>query len=160
VFEFQAMRGKDLPDVADWADELDGFLDALPEDFHYAVELRNPELLHDLHGLVLQRHGVAHVFNSWTDMPPIGAQLDLPWTFPATFTVARALLKPGRKYEDAVRQFQPYDQIREPLPDLRRDLHRLMSEAVRRRIEALIVVNNRAEGNAPGTIRALADKWK
>jgi hypothetical protein len=103
---------------------------------------------------------VAHVFNSWTEMPPIGAQLDLPWTFPTTFTVARALLKPGRKYEDAVRQFQPYDQIREPLPDLRRDLHRLMSEAVRRRIEALIVVNNRAEGNAPGTIRALAEAWK
>jgi hypothetical protein len=34
-----------------------------------------------------------------------------------------------------------------------------MAEAVRRRIEALIVVNNRAEGNAPGTIRALAEAW-
>lgn len=159
VFEFQTMRGKDLPDIGDWADELDAFLGALPTDFRYAVELRNPELLHDLHGLVLKRHGVAHVFNSWTDMPPIGAQLDLPWTFPASFTVARALLKPGRKYEDAVRQFQPYDRVREPQPDLRRDLHRLMAEAVRRRIEALIVVNNRAEGNAPGTIRALAEAW-
>src|SRR2546425_1938715 len=159
VFEFQAMRGKDLPDVADWADELDTFLGQLPGEFRYAVELRNPELLHDLHGLVLQRHGVAHVFNSWTDMPPIGAQLELPWTFTTGFTIARALLKPGRKYEDAVRLFQPYDQIREPQPDLRRDLLRLMAEAVRRRIEALIVVNNRAEGNAPGTIRALAEAW-
>jgi hypothetical protein len=89
-------------------------------------------------------------------MPPIGVQLDLPWTFSADFTVARALLKPGRKYEDAVRLFEPYERIQEPLPDLRRDLMRLMAEAVRRRIEALIVVNNRAEGNAPGTIRALA----
>ena len=159
VFEFQAMRGKDLPDIGDWADELNGFLEQLPRDFRYGVELRNPELLHDLHGAVLKRNGVAHVFNSWTEMPPIGAQLDLPWTFPADFTVARALLKPGRKYEDAVRLFQPYERIREPQPDLRRDLMRLMSEAVRRRIEALIVVNNRAEGNAPGTIRALADAW-
>ena len=33
------------------------------------------------------------------------------------------------------------------------------AEAVRRRIEALIVVNNRAEGNAPGTIRALAEGY-
>jgi uncharacterized protein YecE (DUF72 family) len=156
VFEFQTMRGKDVPDVGDWAEELHGFFSAIPDEFRYAVELRNPELLHDLHGAVLRQHGVAHVFNSWTDMPPIGAQLDLPWTFSADFTVARALLKPGRKYEDAVRLFEPYERIQEPLPDLRRDLMRLMAEAVRRRIEALIVVNNRAEGNAPGTIRALA----
>lgn len=156
VFEFQTMRGKDVPDVGDWAEELHGFFSETPNEFRYAVELRNPELLHDLHGAVLRQHGVAHVFNSWTDMPPIGAQLDLPWTFSADFTVARALLKPGRKYEDAVRLFEPYERIQEPLPDLRRDLMRLMAEAVRRRIEALIVVNNRAEGNAPGTIRALA----
>lgn len=156
VFEFQAMRGKDLPDVAEWAEELHGFFSQIPKDFRYAVELRNPELMHDLHGAVLKQHGVAHVFNSWTEMPPIGAQLDLSWTFPAEFTVARALLKPGRKYEDAVRLFEPYERIQEPLPDLRRDLIRLMAEAVRRRIEALIVVNNRAEGNAPATIRALA----
>jgi len=90
VFEFQTMRGKDLPDVGQWAEELSGFLAQLPRDFRYAVEVRNAELLHDLHGVVLQQHGVAHVFNSWTGMPPIGAQLDLPWTFPAGFTIARA----------------------------------------------------------------------
>src|SRR5437879_6510997 len=31
VFEFQAMRGHDLPDIDAWADELDGFLEQLPE---------------------------------------------------------------------------------------------------------------------------------
>ena len=159
VFEFQAMRGKDLPDPLEWADQLDGFVGELPAAFRYAVELRNPELLTDLHGAVLKRHGVAHVFNSWTEMPPIGAQLELPWAFPADFTVARALLKPGRSYADAVKLFEPYDRIREEVPGLRNDLLRLMAEAVRRRIEALILVNNRAEGNAPGTIRALAAAW-
>ena len=67
VFEFQAMRGKDLPDPLDWADQLDAFLTELPGDFRYAVELRNSELLTDLHGEVLKRHRVAHVFNSWTE---------------------------------------------------------------------------------------------
>src|SRR5881296_343226 len=159
VFEFQAMRGKDLPDPLQWADQLDDFLGELPRDFRYAVELRNPELLTPVHGEVLKRHGVAHVFNSWTEMPPIGEQLDLGWTFPAEFTVARALLKPGRRYTDAVKQFQPYDRVQEPLPDLRQDLVRLVSEAQRRRVEAFILANNRAEGNAPGTIRAVARKW-
>lgn len=37
-----------------------------------SVELRNSELLTDPRGEVLRRHGVAHVFNSWTQMPTIG----------------------------------------------------------------------------------------
>ena len=159
VFEFQAMRGKDLPDPLQWADQLDDFLGELPRDFRYAVELRNPELLTPVHGEVLKRHGVAHVFNSWTDMPAIGEQIELGWTLPTSFTVARALLKPGRRYADAVKQFQPYDRVQEPLPGLRQDLVRLVSEAQRRRVEAFILANNRAEGNAPGTIRAVARKW-
>ena len=159
VFEFQAMRGKDLPDPIQWADQLDDFFTELPREFRYAVELRNPELLTGVHGEVLQRHGVAHVFNSWTEMPPIGEQIDLSWTFPANFTAARALLKPGRRYRDAVKQFQPYDRVQEPQPDLRKDLLRLVSEAHRRRVEAFILANNRAEGNAPGTIRAVARMW-
>src|SRR5467141_4998970 len=159
VFEFQAMRGKDLHDPLQWADKLDDFLKELPRDFRYAVELRNPELLTGVHGEVLKRHGVAHVFNSWTEMPPIGTQLHLPWTLAAGFTVARALLKPGRKYADAVRAFEPYDRVREVLPELRRDLLGLMGEAQRRGIEAFILANNRAEGNAPGTIKAVARMW-
>ena len=47
----------------------------------------------------------------------------------------------------------------EALPDLRRDLVRLVSAAQQRRIEAFILANNRAEGNAPGTIRAVARQW-
>lgn len=159
VFEFQAMRGKDLPDPLEWADQLDAFLTELPRDFRYAVELRNPELLTDLHGEVLKRYGVAHVFNSWTEMPPIGDQIDITWTLPADFTVARALLKPGRRYADAVKQFQPYDRVQEPNPKLRQDLLRLVQAAQRRRIEAFILANNRAEGNAPGTIKAVAKMW-
>jgi hypothetical protein len=92
-------------------------------------------------------------------MPSIGEQLELPWTFPADFTVARALLKPGRRYADAVKQFEPYDRVREPQPKLRQGLLRLTQEALRRRIEAFILANNRAEGNAPGTIREVARLW-
>src|SRR5438876_500189 len=104
----------------------------------------------------LAAHRVAHVFNSWSEMATIGEQLELPWTFPAGFTVARGLLRPGRRFADAVKLFEPYDRIREPQPEVRQDLLRVVAEALRRRIEALILVNNRLEGNAPGTIRALA----
>jgi len=156
VFEFQAMRGKDRPEPGEWVERLGRFLAQLPRDFRYAVELRTPELLTDAHARELARHGVAHVFNSWTEMPTIGEQLELPWTFPADFTVARGLLRPGRRYADAVRLFEPYDRVREVQHEVRQDLLHLIAEALRRRMEALILVNNRLEGNAPGTIRALA----
>jgi len=90
---------------------------------------------------------------------PIGEQVELGWTLSADFTVARALLKPGRRYSDAVKQFQPYDRVQEPQPALRRDLLQLINTSLRRRIEAFILANNRAEGNAPGTIREVARMW-
>jgi hypothetical protein len=90
-------------------------------------------------------------------MPPLGHQLDLPGSVSGPFILARALLRPGRSYNEAVDAFAPYDRIREPNPKLRRDLARLVEEAVRLRIPAYLLVNNRAEGSAPLTIAAVAD---
>lgn len=94
---------------------VDAFFAQLPGDFRYAVELRNAALLTELHGAVLRRHRVAHGFNAWTELPAIATQLQFPWTLDADFTVARALLKPGRTYAEAVRLFEPYDRVREEL---------------------------------------------
>ena len=40
-------------------------------DFRYAVEIRNQEFLTPEYFACLRTHGVAHVFNAWTRMPPI-----------------------------------------------------------------------------------------
>jgi uncharacterized protein YecE (DUF72 family) len=156
VFEFQAIpRDAGLtPDR--FAGLLDGFFGRLPREGRYAVEIRNPELLTPAYFAVLREHDVAHVFNSWTRMPSIGMQLDLPGSLPAGFIVARALLRPGRWYADAVDAFAPYDRIRDPNPELRQDLLRLVETAEQLRIPAYLIVNNRAEGSAPLTIAAVA----
>jgi uncharacterized protein YecE (DUF72 family) len=159
VFEFQQIGRASGLDPQGFADRLDGFFDALPRDASYAVELRNEEYLTPAYFAVLREHGVAHVFNSWTRMPAIGDQLDLPGAVTAPFIVARALLKPGRTYNEAVDAFAPYDRIQEPLPELRHDLVRLVEAAERMRIPAYLLVNNRAEGSAPKTIEAVARLW-
>src|SRR2546426_8708396 len=41
--------------------------------------------------------------------------------------------RPGRRFGDAVKLFEPYDRIREPQPEVRQDLLRVVAEAVRRR---------------------------
>ena len=152
VFEFQAIgRGSGVT-PARFAARLDEFFSALPRDGQYAVEIRNEEFLTPMYFAVLREHGVAHVFNSWTRMPPIGDQLDLPGALSGPFIVARALLQPGRTYDEAVDAFAPYDRIQDPSPPLRQDLLRLIETAVHTRIPAYLLVNNRAEGSAPLTV--------
>jgi uncharacterized protein YecE (DUF72 family) len=157
VFEFQTLPKSSGIDAEGFASRLDEFFSALPRDGQFAVETRNEEFLTPMYFAVLREHGVAHVFNSWTRMPPIGHQLDLPNSITAPFIVARALLRPGRSYDEAVDAFAPYDRIRERNPKLRRDLVRLVEAAVKTRIPAYLLVNNRAEGSAPLTIAAVAE---
>lgn len=157
VFEFQTIAKSSRLGPERFANRLDEFFSALPRDVQYGVEVRNEEYLTPMYFAVLREHGVAHVFNSWTRMPPIGHQLDLPGALSGPFIVARALLRPGRTYNEAVDAFAPYDRIREPNPKLRRDLVRLVEASVRTRIPAYLLVNNRAEGSAPLTIAAVAE---
>jgi uncharacterized protein YecE (DUF72 family) len=156
VFEFQTIaRGSGI--TADsFVNLLDGFFGALPTEVPYAVELRNQEFLTPAYFAVLREHNVAHVFNSWTRMPPIGVQIELPGSFSAPFTVVRALLRPGRSYNEAVDAFAPYNEIRDQNPALRSDIVKLIQQVMTLRIPAYILVNNRAEGSAPITIAAVA----
>lgn len=156
VFEFSTVARRSGLGAERFADQLDRFFAELPREGQYAVEIRNDDFLTPMYFAVLREHGVAHVFSSWTRMPPIGRQLDLPGALTAPFIVARALLRPGRTYDEAVDAFAPYDRIREPNPKLRADLVRLIDTAVSTRIPAYLLVNNRAEGSSPLTIAEVA----
>ena len=96
VFEFQTISRSSGISPEDFADRLDRFLSVLPRDASYSVEIRNREFLTPAYLAVLREHNVAHVFNSWTRMPSIGDQLDVPGVFTAPFMVSRVLLRPGR----------------------------------------------------------------
>jgi len=98
------------------------------------------------------------VLNAWTKMPPLSEQLAMPDAFPADFTVVRALLRQGRAYEDAVRQFTPYDRVRDENPQARDALRAVIRRMRQERRAAYIFVNNRLEGNAPETIRAVTEE--
>ena len=70
---------------------------------------------------------------------------------------ARFLLKPGRKYEQAVKAFEPYDSIKEENPEARAAGRALIAEGqtVGPKGRTFIYVNNRLEGNAISTIAAM-----
>jgi len=156
IFEFGAFSRASYPDVGSFAADLDRFLAALPGGFRYSVEIRNPEFLTPEYFDCLRARNVAHVFNAWTRMPELTVQIAIPGAFTADFTLARALLRRGRRYEEAVKLFEPYDRIQDENPKARQGLRELARRARTSGQPAFIFVNNRLEGNAPGTIQAVA----
>ncbi len=157
IFEFSTF----YPDSGVGYDEyvrlLDDFLSRLPRGFDYAVELRNREFLTSDYLNMLKEHQVAHVLSSWTRMPPVIEQVEIGGILTAGFSVARALLKPGRTYQEAVAMFQPYEEIREENPQLRTGLAEAVRRCVAEKRSLYAYVNNRAEGNSPRTIEAILD---
>lgn len=157
IFEFAAAAGKAFAHSSDFARALSPFFAALPRTFRYAVEIRDARLLETPYLHALRENNVAHLFNSWTDMPSVHDQMSSSDAFTSNFAVARALLRPGRKYEESVQLFSPYDQVREPNREVRQALRELLLRARRRAEPLFIFVNNRLEGFAPGTISALLE---
>jgi uncharacterized protein YecE (DUF72 family) len=155
IFEFGTFSKQVFATPADFLRRLDPFLAALPGGFRYAVEIRNPEYLGPKYFDVLARHNVAHAFNAWTRMPEIGDQMNRPGSFTAEFTVVRALLRRGRGYADAVDTFQPYREVQQPCPPVRDALGKLVDHSRSAHRPAFLFINNRLEGNAPGTIAAV-----
>ena len=88
-------------------------------------------------------------------MPGLSAQIAMPGARTAEFTVTRALLRPGRGYEEAVRRFQPYERVQDEQPEARAALRAIVDSAQEGRADAFVFVNNRLEGNAPATISAI-----
>jgi uncharacterized protein YecE (DUF72 family) len=161
MFEFSHFHPRDFERGRDFVDQLDAFLAQLPTEWQYGVEVRNRTLLHPDYFAMLARHRVAHVMNHWSRMPPVGEQWTMPGVLSAgDFTAARFLLKPGRTYEQAVQSFSPYNVTKEVNSEARE----AAGSIIRARVAAAetsrvrpsyLFVNNRLEGSALNTIRAV-----
>ena len=152
IFEFQRAGlepGTFLP-------KLDAFLRRLPRRYKYAVEVRNPAVIGTEYRRILEAHGVSHVYNHLYAMPTLVQQHEkLEQRFTASFMLLRLLTPRDKPYHEAVKAYAPYDRLVRPLPDMRETTVRLVSQAVEENRRAYVLVNNRSEGHAPGTVKAL-----
>jgi uncharacterized protein YecE (DUF72 family) len=161
IFEFSKFYPAEYSNGSDFVADLDKFFSQLPKGWSYSAELRNRTWLGPEYLACLRKHDVAHVFNSWTDMPSVNEQLQIVGEQQGddAMTVARFLLKPGRKYEEAVQRFQPYTETKEVNDDARCavaamiDRGWLKLKATRR--GEYLYINNRLEGNALNTVHGV-----
>lgn len=155
IFEFSHFHPRDFARGRDFVEMLDLFLGKLPtRDWQFGVEVRNRSLLQPDYFATLRQHGVTHVYNHWTKMPPVIEQMQMEGSLTNDeYTAARFLLKPGRSYEEAVQKFSPYNATKEVNEEARKALAELIhmrAEAAekRRTRPSFFFVNNRMEGSA------------
>jgi uncharacterized protein YecE (DUF72 family) len=154
LFEFQ----RHGLSTEEFCAHLDRFFGHLPKDFRYAVEIRNVGLLGPEYRDTLAQHGVAHVYTHWSYMPPLAEQHTRLERFTAPYTVFRLLTPLKMSYEAAKKRAEPYTTIVGELPEMRRETVHLVKQAVAENRQAYVLVNNRAEGNAPLTVQALVEQ--
>ena len=156
MFEFSQFHKYEFEHGRDFVAALKTFLSKLPRDWQFGVEIRNKTFLRDEYFAVLREYGVAHVFNSWSRMPPVKEQMEITGSETTDFVAARFLLTPGQTYDKAVASFSPYTETKAVDPGARkagRDL--IQKAAVSSKRPSFIYVNNRLEGNALKTIAAM-----
>ena len=139
-----------------FCEKLDEFLGAAPRDFPFAVELRDRRLLTPQYVRTLRKHGAAHVFNYWSRMPNLAKQARIEGLLDGSMLVVRLLLPPGGRYADLKEAYAPFDRLVSPQPEMRQDVVNLVRRALERDMECYVIVNNKAEGSSPLTVRSLA----
>ncbi len=157
LFQFSPLGDRVLRYRRELLARLDAFLSALPKEARYAVEWRDTAMLGPDLAELLARHKVAYGFAAHPRMPSIDEQAIVD-TGEGPLVI-RWLLRRDRAYEEARATYAPFDRLVEPDSESRRRILSLLRDAVGKGREALVIVNNKAEGSAPLSVLQLAREW-
>ena len=156
ILEFPPFGRHSRMQPTEFLARLDRFLEKLPDDFDYAVELRDQRLLTPEYFAILKRHGIGHTYNYWSAMPGLMLQAQVVPPDGLPFAVIRLLLKPGTWYEDQRERFQPFNALVAPDESMRQDVVDLSDRILTSGRKLWVLVNNKAEGSSPLSIMELA----
>jgi len=161
LFQFPPLGLRHTHDPAQFADALSLFLGRLPKGPHYAVEVRNRELLTPRYSDALALNAATHCFNVHPKMPDVLEQARIlgehAWC--GGRVAVRWMLHPTHAYETARARYFPFDRLVDPDLRSRLSLVELMSRMSARDHELIVIANNKAEGSAPLSLKALAEEF-
>jgi uncharacterized protein YecE (DUF72 family) len=163
VFQFPPLGPRFTRHPLAFADRLAEFLLALPPLdpaqplAGYAIEVRDPELLTDDYLAALCAGGATHCAAIHARMPPLSGQVRFWREAGPHPLVIRWSLHSGLKYEEAKERYAPFDRLCDEDPIGRAAIADALLEATGLGRDAIVIVNNKAEGSAPLSIIKLAE---
>lgn len=158
LFQLAAQDVRELGGPEGFAEQLHTFFSALPKGPRYAVEVRNPALLCDAYRDALLDVGVSHCLNAIAGMPPLREQVWRVQKAVGPQVVLRWLLRRELGYDEAYGRYSPFSRVVDDDPVTRQDVVDILSRALATEREALVIVNNKAEGCSPLTIASVASE--
>lgn len=156
LFQFSALHLGQVQGVSGFCRKLKAFLSKLPTGPRYAVEVRNPELVGPDLLAALDPRACTYTINLMPNMPTLDQQFRRMQLRNAPRYLLRWLLAPGFGYQQAKSAFAPFDTIKVPQDQTRDRIARFIRWSAREKRDFTALVNNKAEGCAPLSIRRLA----
>lgn len=162
VFEQEYQKKDDRLSPTEAAVRLDAFFREVPRDHRYHVELRTQAFLSRPVFDALERYGVGQVLSHWTWLPPLSRQFALGRRrfLNKGSAIIRLMTPRGVRYEDAYARAHPFNALVPGMgsPGMVEDTLKIVEEAIAMGREAVVIVNNRAAGNAPLLVRQVAQR--
>jgi uncharacterized protein YecE (DUF72 family) len=161
VFQVSPLPSDWLADVpalhARWAALFDAVVPALPPGTLAALELRDPELLTPALASLLKSQGVRYCLGLHDRLPAAQDQLPMLRALWPGDLVCRWNLQRGQRYAQARDRWAPFDRMQAADPATRAVLARVMAATLDAGYRVFVTINNKAEGSAPASVRALAE---
>ncbi|MCX5880036.1 MAG: DUF72 domain-containing protein, partial [Deltaproteobacteria bacterium] len=160
--EYQAKKERSSPDQ--FASALDRFFESIPKDMRYHIEIRTEPLLSKPFFQVLEKHGIGQVLSHWTWLPSLRKQFSKGsgrFFNAGKKAVIRLMTPIGMRYEEAYLKAFPFDKMVEGMmsPRMPEETAEIMLAAVKEDVQANVIINNRAGGNAPLIAQKVAEKF-
>jgi uncharacterized protein YecE (DUF72 family) len=164
VFEQEYQAKKERPPVDLFVSALDRFFGTIPQDDRYHVEVRTEALLTRAYFEVLEKHGIGQVLSHWTWLPPVRKQLSKAsesFFNSGKQAIIRLMTPIGMRYEEAYLKAFPFDKMVEGMmsPRMPEETAEVMIEAIKQGVQANVIINNRAGGNAPLIAQTVAETF-
>jgi uncharacterized protein YecE (DUF72 family) len=115
-------------------------------------------LFRPAYGERLRELSVQHCFNLHPGAPPLAEQAAVIGAPAPGPLVIRWMLRRDLSYEAARERYRPFDRLAEPDPAARHAIASLIRDRLNDSQPIYVIVNNKAEGSAPLSIRALAEQ--
>jgi hypothetical protein len=164
IFEQEYQPKQDRLPVEEFASALDVFLEAIPTDDRYHIEVRTESFLARPYFDLLAKHGVGQVLSHWTWLPPLRrqyAQGGRRFLNAGNCAVLRLMTPMRVRYEEAYARAFPFNETVPGMmsPEMVEDSVALMLEGVKQGSHINVLINNRAGGNAPQIAQELAKRF-
>jgi uncharacterized protein YecE (DUF72 family) len=152
MFEFEYLNKTKMESIDSFFDHVGPFLSALPDDYNYAIETRNPNYLKEEYFSFLELHNTGHVFIEGYYMPSAYSVFEKfgKASLPTKTVVVRLLGADRQGMEKKTRKH--WTEIVEPHDKTLKEVSNFAMKLLPQKFEVYANFNNHLEGSAPLSI--------